>query len=395
MLNFCTLFDSRYLTRGIAMYESLKKHSADFHLYIFPFDEKSLEILKKLDLEHVTLVTAKEFEDEELLNAKSNRESGEYCWTCTPAIILYLIEKYNLSECTYIDADLYFFSDPKILNDEMGDKSVCIIEHRYTEGIKIEWVTKRIDDDEMKRIIENISGDEKKILHNFYESNPAKKAYDLKKEITKEDSLLVRDILFKAGHVLFSDFGKYCVQFMTFKNDEKGLKVLKAWKKDCIDWCYAKVEDGKFGDQKYLDYWPAKFEGIAELQNSGGGLAPWNIKSYDISKNNKKIFIKSEKNGRIDELVFFHFAALRFFNVHFVFGKINLFKTRRMQLANEDFGTFSKTVVKLIYKPYIKHLIRIKNLVNKIDNSFDPNGSFKQYKFLENLYLKEKRRIEN
>ena len=48
MYNFCTLFDSFYLTRGITMYKSLEKTGIDFHLYIFAFDDASLKILKQL-----------------------------------------------------------------------------------------------------------------------------------------------------------------------------------------------------------------------------------------------------------------------------------------------------------------------------------------------------------
>ena len=50
MYSFCTLFDSNYLTRGLAMYESLKKYSDDFYLYIFAFDDKSYELLVNLNL---------------------------------------------------------------------------------------------------------------------------------------------------------------------------------------------------------------------------------------------------------------------------------------------------------------------------------------------------------
>ena len=56
MYSYCTLFDSNYLTRGLAMYESLKKYSDNFHLYIFSFDDKSHELLKKLNLEFVTVI---------------------------------------------------------------------------------------------------------------------------------------------------------------------------------------------------------------------------------------------------------------------------------------------------------------------------------------------------
>ena len=41
MLNFCTLFDSYYLYKGIALYRSLEQVSDDFTLYIFCFDDKA------------------------------------------------------------------------------------------------------------------------------------------------------------------------------------------------------------------------------------------------------------------------------------------------------------------------------------------------------------------
>lgn len=47
--------------------------------------------------------------------------------------MLYVLDHYDVDSCTYIDADLYFFSSPQILIDEVGDNSVMITEHRYTE----------------------------------------------------------------------------------------------------------------------------------------------------------------------------------------------------------------------------------------------------------------------
>jgi len=132
MLNYCTLFDSNYSSRGLAMYRSLNENAKDFHLFIVAFDDKCYEMLLKLSLKNVTVISLTEFEDEQLLTIKSTRTPQEYCWTCTPSIILYCINKFNLKICTYIDADLLFYSDPEILIDEMGDKSVLITEHRYS-----------------------------------------------------------------------------------------------------------------------------------------------------------------------------------------------------------------------------------------------------------------------
>ncbi len=282
MYNYCTLFDSGYLTRGIAMYESLKRCTDEFNLYIFAFDDDCHKLLKELDLENVTVISLIEFEDKELLAVKKDRSAGEYCWTCTPSIIKYAIEKYDLDNCTYIEADLYFFSNPAILIDEMNKKSVLISEHRYSK--------------EYDKSLKN---------------------------------------------------GKYCVQFMTFKNDHNGMKALNWWRQSCIDWCYARHEDGKFGDQKYLDDWTTRFDGVHVMQNLGGGIAPWNIQQYKLEDN-------------LFELVFFHFHGFKFL----FDNKVDL---GGYKLRDED--------IKIVYQPYLEHLEKIKSFIFTIDQDFYNNQS--------------------
>lgn len=137
VLNFCTMFDSSYLSRGLAMYESLKEHCNDFNLYIVAFDDKCLEVLKTLNLSNVHVLALNDFEDKELLDVKPTRTLDFYRFTCTPSVILYIIEKYNAEVCTYIDADLYLYSSPQVLLDELRDNSVIITEQRFTP--KYDW----------------------------------------------------------------------------------------------------------------------------------------------------------------------------------------------------------------------------------------------------------------
>jgi hypothetical protein len=160
------------------------------------------------------------------------------------------------------------------------------------------------------------------------------------------------------GHRYTSEYdqsatsGIYCVQFMTFKNDTNGIKVLNWWRESCNAWCYARYEDGKFGDQKYLDDWTTRFEGVHELQNLGGGVAPWNIQQYDIS--NKDF-----------QLVFYHFHNFKFLNG----DKVEL---GNYKLKNRD--------IKILYKPYLNHLENIKKELKKIGESFDYHGTSKPKK---------------
>jgi hypothetical protein len=276
MFNFCTLFDSNYLTRGLAMYESLNKHCTNFHLYIFPFDDKCYQVLSSLNLDKVTLVSLKEFEDDELLRVKPSRSKGEYCWTATSSTILYCIETFKLENCTYLDADLYFFNTPEILLKEVENKSVLITDHRYSPQYN--------------------------------------KAYKN---------------------------GKYCVQFVFFRNDASGMKVLRWWRDACIDWCYNRCEDGKFGDQKYLDDWLERFDNVVDLQHLGGGVAPWNVQQYEVYKNGDIEMIVPEGMNIEYPLVFFHFHELKFFTRKIIF-------LGEYKLTNK--------VIKLIYLPYLESL---------------------------------------
>lgn len=70
MINFCTLFDSYYLDKGIALYKSLERVSNDFMLFIFCFDERSYDILSELSYDKATELHCSCFETQELLEKK-------------------------------------------------------------------------------------------------------------------------------------------------------------------------------------------------------------------------------------------------------------------------------------------------------------------------------------
>lgn len=277
MLKFCTLFNSAYLSRGLAMYNSLLLHSKEFHLYILAFDADCHSALSRLNLAHATVISLQEFENEDLLRVKPERTAAEYCWTCASSSVKYCIESFGLDHCSYVDADMLFFSDPQVLYDEMENagKSVMITKHRYTP---------RFDQSETS--------------------------------------------------------GIYCVQFMIFKNNEEGMQVLNWWVNACLDWCYARFEDGKFGDQKYLDDWTTRFNCVHELEHLGGGVAPWNVQQYTFKKNAEKISGVELSTGKSFDLVFYHYHA-------FKYAWNNTFRLTDAQY------TLTRNQVKLIYKPYV------------------------------------------
>src|SRR5665213_3674718 len=123
MRYFCTYFDHNYLTRGLVLYQSLARHCRDFKLWVLCMDDLSHQIMEQLALPNVALITLEEFErdDAPLREAKANRSRVEYCWTCTPSLPLFIFRiDPTVDLITYLDADLYFFSDITPLLDSIG-----------------------------------------------------------------------------------------------------------------------------------------------------------------------------------------------------------------------------------------------------------------------------------
>ena len=77
-------------------------------------------------------------------------------------------------------------------------------------------------------------------------------------------------------------YGIYNVGWISFRNDEIGLKCISDWAEDCVNWCYQRVENDLYADQKYLDLWSKKYKGLKVIKNKGANLAIWNIKNYKI-----------------------------------------------------------------------------------------------------------------
>ena len=249
MLTFCTLFDSNYMDKGLVMYKSLKDTAKNFQLYVLAMDEKADTVLRDMQWENMTVISLKDFEDPELLELKKVRARAEYCWTCTASLIDYVFERYQEAYCTYIDSDLYFYANPKVLIQEMcdADCSVQIVKHNF--------------------------GNDKRALEKEKHS------------------------------------GKYCVEFNTFKNDEDGRNILSTWKRQCRDHC--SMAPGEMGDQKYLSEWPETYQKVHVLEHQGGGVAPWNVARFKYAQKYSKQLLDKKTKEKFD-LIFYHYHHLEY-----------------------------------------------------------------------------------
>jgi len=235
---FCTLFDSGYLIKGVAMLQSLARHCPGARVYVLCMDQLSQNLLTRLSLPHVICIPLPDVEDEALLEAKKDRGVAEYCWTLSSCLPWHVLQREpNIDFITYLDADLLFYSSLQPLFDEIGENSIAIIEHRFTP---------RLADREVN--------------------------------------------------------GRFCVEWVSFRRDEEGMACLSRWREQCIEWCYYRLEDGRMGDQKYLDEWPERYRVCHILQHPGAGIAPWNYPQYTFGEDEQgNITVEGEP------LVFYHF----------------------------------------------------------------------------------------
>lgn len=314
---FCTLFDTKYMDKGLALYNSLEKECSSFRLFILPMDERCGEILEDMQLKSATVIDFKDFMNDSLEEARNNRSAGEFCWTCTPFLVDYCLNKYDINMVTYVDSDIYFYSDPQVLIDEMlsDNASVQILRHNFMQREYKEYVKMS---------------------------------------------------------------GEYCVQFNTFLNNSDSREVLKKWKEDCISCCSYSGVEGVLGDQKYLEEWPDRYTCINISKNLGAGIAPWNTARFRyFEKQNGKKYICDFETKKEYPVIFFHFQSL----IQVENGKYYCCKARRSQIGKlrpiyRDYIFSLIDINSFLFEKYnVKNNIRIHPVIQERTGEDSISGS--------------------
>lgn len=227
--HFCTLFDRHYATRGVALYRSLERHCRrDFRFTILCMDAETRDLMARLALPQAELVMAADLGDAELVAIEPSRPRREFCWTCPPSLLLYILDRIAPGEiATYVDADLAFFSDPQPVYDELGDKDIAIHGHRFSPQYQASEATS----------------------------------------------------------------GIFNVGLIAVRNTAQGRACLKRWRAQCLEKCELDPDNGYCGDQKYLDEWPDLYDRLVVLQHPGVCVAPWNIKNYVVAEKDGQVTV--------------------------------------------------------------------------------------------------------
>ena len=274
MEHYVTLFDSLFLPQGLALYASMQRHLINYRLWIICVDKQVYRSLEKLSLPNVKLLQLSQLETPELIAIKPTRTTREYCWTLTPFAPRFVFESDStVDRVTYLDADIWFRKNP----------------------------------------------------------SPIFKEFE-----ASEKHVMITDHAYAPEYDQSATSGQFCVQFMIFTR--KGGEVVRRWWEErCIEWCFARFEDGKFGDQKYLDSWPKLFDNLVHvLSNKEFALAPWNATRFPYGNS-----------------IIWHFQSLR------IIVK---------KLVMVEYGSYDlpKCTVTNVYNPYIDDLRSSINIMKEI-----------------------------
>lgn len=314
MEHFVTLFDSLFLPQGLALHMSMERHAGKYTLWILCMDDEAYDVLFKLDLPNVRLLQLSKLETPELLAVKPDRSKGEYCWTLTPFTPRFVFEAdAGVPRVTYLDADMWFRKNPE------------------------------------------------PIFREF--------------EASGKD-VLITDHAYSPEYDQSATSGQYCVQFMTFSRDG-GEAVRKWWEEKCIEWCFARFEDGKFGDQKYLDDWPIRFaDSVHVLTNKELMLAPWNATRFPYGN-----------------AVTWHFHELRIVNNSRQLVSVAVNSEQSLAV---EYGQYlmPKCTRDNIYLPYLNDLRAVIGQLTSVGVILKPQKLQQTYSILGYMKMRLRRRVQ-
>jgi len=166
-----------------------------------------------------------------LLEAKKDRKTVEYYFTCTPALVEFVLAKVDVGQfVTYVDGDISFCGNPEPLFQSFAGYSVSIIPHLFSKWLK-----------------------------------------DREK------------------------YGLFNVGFLSFRKDDSGTACLRWWRDRCVEWCFDRLDGDRFADQKYLNHFPFQYSGVQVITNRGANLAPWNVGNGELIGRKGKIYMNGDE----------------------------------------------------------------------------------------------------
>jgi len=287
-MNICTITDRNYVYKSLAQYYSLLSTSENFTWWVLAMDPEVFAVLKQLKLKNTQLVRLAAVETRAIRQTRGDRTEAEYCWTVKPSWIRYLLITFpKIKTLLYADSDVIFFAGADLAEKETNGAAAGITSHNFPR---------------------NLAGREKRT-------------------------------------------GKFNAGIIWVRNDANAVKIIDRWSKQCIGWCYARLEDGKLCDQMYLDEWPARYDRVHVFNQPGINVAPWNIGGMKLQQVNGQLQVNNHP------LIMYHFHQFQIVSPD--------------KFIDSTGYIIPSGVHQLIYKPYIESIKRAIAGIKQIQPEFN------------------------
>jgi hypothetical protein len=234
---FCSYFDHRYAAKALVMWRSLKRHHPSAVLHVLCLSDACREILAALRLGDVHLHPLADVEAfyPELAEARENRTQVEYYFTLTPYLPAYLLTKH-----------------PEMQRLSFVDADLFFL------------------------------GDPRAVLDEIGDASIGLSEHRFPEELA-----------------YLEPYGRFNDGWLTFRNEPAAHQALASWRAQCLEWCYDRLEHGRFAEQKYLDAWPSQFP-VHVIEHPGANVAPWNLNRFPMSLLGNRFHVAGQP------LIFFH-----------------------------------------------------------------------------------------
>ncbi|MHC1699695.1 MAG: hypothetical protein AB9900_01765 [Humidesulfovibrio sp.] len=259
--------------------------------HVLCMDQATRQVLNALAPEVRTTLIG-DFEDGPLLACKAGRNEAEYCWTAKPRFLLSVLNAgAEVDQAVYLDADLFPFASLEALWRELSGADVLLFPQRFPE--RLSHMAERV--------------------------------------------------------------GHYNAGMVGVRNTENARQALSWWTERCLEWCFYREEEGRLGDQKYLDSFASLFQGVRECRDEGINAAPWNIDRYSPVEQGGVVLLGPD-------------TPLRLYHFH----QYKLLGGEAYRAVSASVYDISSEVHRLIYGPYTKALNQALALTRSVAPGFAP-----------------------
>ena len=241
---YCSIFDGSFAARWLVMYRSLVRRSPGARCMALCLDDAARSVVRRLGLPGVEVLTLPQLEahDRELVATRGTRSAAEYRFTVKPCAYAWLLERTDAEAIVHVDADMMFFAPPDPLERELAGGSVLLVSSAHPPSMP------HLDE----------------------------------------------------------TYGRFQSGLIGFRSDDAGRAAAARWREECLEWCGAEPEPGRWANKRYLNDWPRSLPGVRVSTHPGLGAAAWSVGRYELGERDGQVLLDGQP------LVLFHYSGMSF-----------------------------------------------------------------------------------